>query len=260
MYPGPGTRTSASSCRGSSRHCATGATRSSGPSSIAARRQAPLRRARQAGQGCRAFRPDVVYAHFLVPAGLVAAQASRAPLVVTAHGQDVARAAGNAVIRRATRSVCRRAAAVVAVSAYLRDELERAVPEARGKTDVVDCGVDVERFRVVPAPDAPASYLFVGSLIERKNVVRLADAFARLGDGEATLIVLGDGPLRASLEGRRGVRLVGAVPSQPGESTSPPRESSANRAWWSRSGRRCSRRWPWAGRSWRQRSAARPSS
>jgi glycosyltransferase involved in cell wall biosynthesis len=121
--------------------------------------------------------------------------------------------AGNAVIRRATRSVCRRAAAVVAVSAYLRDELERAVPEARGKTEVVDCGVDVERFAVVPAPDMPASYLFVGSLIERKNVVRLADAFERLAGVEATLTVLGDGPLRGSLEGRRGVRLVGAVPN-----------------------------------------------
>jgi glycosyltransferase involved in cell wall biosynthesis len=169
--------------------------------------------ARRARAAARAFRPDVVYAHFLVPAGLVAARASRAPLVVTAHGQDVANAAGNAVIRRATRSVCRRAAAVVAVSAYLRDELERAVPEARGKTEIVDCGVDLERFPVVPAPDVPASYLFVGALIERKNVVRLADAFERLGDGKATLTVVGDGPLRASLEGRRGVRLMGAVPN-----------------------------------------------
>src|SRR5512133_3528579 len=38
----------------------------------------------------RRTRPDVVYAHFLVPTGLLAGLASRAPLVVTAHGQDVA--------------------------------------------------------------------------------------------------------------------------------------------------------------------------
>src|SRR3954454_6330323 len=37
----------------------------------------------------RASRPDVVYAHFLVPSGLIAALAGRAPLVVTAHGRDV---------------------------------------------------------------------------------------------------------------------------------------------------------------------------
>ncbi len=36
-----------------------------------------------------AARPDVVWAHFLVPAGLFAAQVD-APLVVTAHGRDVA--------------------------------------------------------------------------------------------------------------------------------------------------------------------------
>ena len=137
--------------------------------------------ARRARAAARAFRPDVVYAHFLVPAGLIAAVSSRAPLVVTAHGQDVANARSNAAIRRATRWVCRRAAAVVAVSGYLRGELEAAVPEARGKTEVVDCGVDVERFSVAPAPDGPLSYLFVGSLIERKNVVRLADAFERTG-------------------------------------------------------------------------------
>jgi glycosyltransferase involved in cell wall biosynthesis len=167
---------------------------------------------RDARRAARAFRPDVVYAHFLVPAGLVAALSSRAPLVVTAHGQDVANAASNAVIRRATRWVCRRAAAVVAVSGYLRDELERAVPEARGKTEVVDCGVDVERFSLAPAPDGAASYLFVGTLTERKNVVHLADAFERLGGENATLTFVGDGPLRPALSGRRGVRLVGAVP------------------------------------------------
>jgi len=36
-----------------------------------------------------ASRPDVVYAHFLVPSGLIAALAGGAPLVVTAHGRDV---------------------------------------------------------------------------------------------------------------------------------------------------------------------------
>jgi glycosyltransferase involved in cell wall biosynthesis len=168
--------------------------------------------ARRAREAARAFRPDVVYAHFLVPAGLIAAVSSQAPLVVTAHGQDVANARSNAVVRRATRWVCRRAAAAVAVSGYLRGELEAAVPEARGKTEVVDCGVDVERFSVARAPDGPPSYLFVGSLTERKNVVRLADAFGRLEDDAATLTMVGDGPLRAVLDGRRGVRLVGAVP------------------------------------------------
>src|SRR5690242_16220534 len=35
------------------------------------------------------FRPDVVWAHFLVPSGLVAGLFGEAPLVVVAHGRDV---------------------------------------------------------------------------------------------------------------------------------------------------------------------------
>ena len=170
--------------------------------------------ARATHAAARRFRPDVVYAHFLVPAGLAAASLPRTPVVVTAHGQDVANAATRAATQWATRWVCRRAVAVIAVSDYLRRELEAAVPEARGKTEVVDCGVDLDRFAVAPAPVGPTSYLCLGTLTERKNVVRLAEAFERLGDETATLTFVGDGPLRSSLEGRRGIVTAGSVPHQ----------------------------------------------
>jgi glycosyltransferase involved in cell wall biosynthesis len=161
-------------------------------------------------QAARRFRPDVVYAHFLVPTGLIAAVAGRAPLVVTAHGRDVRNIGWFPGIAVATRYVVRRAAAVIAVSDYLRRELETKIPEARGKTQVIDSGVDLQRFEVAPAPGGGPHYLCIASLIERKNVVRLADAFARVGGG--TLTFVGDGPLRSRLEGREGVELVGRVP------------------------------------------------
>ncbi len=157
-----------------------------------------------------AARPDVVYAHFLVPAGLVAAVGGRAPLVVTAHGRDVRNIGAVPGVAAATRLVVRRAATVVCVSGYLRRELETKLPEARGKTEVVSSGVDRERFVPAPAPDGPPRFLCVGALDERKNVLRLADAFGRLGEG--TLAFAGDGPLRSRLEGRDGVRLLGRVP------------------------------------------------
>jgi glycosyltransferase involved in cell wall biosynthesis len=156
-----------------------------------------------------ASRPDVVYAHFLVPAGLIAALGGRAPLVVTAHGRDVRNVGAVPGVAAATRFVVRRAAAVVCVSDYLRRELETKLPEASGKTEVVSSGVDRERFAPAPAPDGPPRFLCVGALDERKNVVRLADAFARFGEG--TLTFAGDGPLRGALEGRRGIRLLGRV-------------------------------------------------
>ncbi len=158
----------------------------------------------------RRFRPDVVYAHFLVPAGLAAALATRAPLVVTAHGRDVRNVGSLPGIRALTRLTIRRAAAVIAVSAYLRRELEVKVPEARGKTEVIDSGVDLDRFRVEPAPPGRPVFLCLGALTERKNPLRLAEAFQRLGAG--TLLFVGDGPLRSQLEGRDRVALVPSIP------------------------------------------------
>jgi glycosyltransferase involved in cell wall biosynthesis len=169
-----------------------------------------VRLARDASRGARTFRPDVVYAHFLFPAGLAAALASRAPLVVTVHGQDVRNVGSARGLTAASRYVVRRAASVVAVSDYLRRELESRLPDARGKTVVIDSGIDLERFRLLPARDGEVTaFLCVGGLTERKNVVRLARAFERLGEG--TLTFVGDGPLRGELADRPGVTLAGGV-------------------------------------------------
>jgi glycosyltransferase involved in cell wall biosynthesis len=176
----------------------------------------------QAVRAARTFRPDAVYGHFLFPAGGAAALAARisgARLVVTAHGRDVRNIGSIRGVATATRAVIRSSDAVVAVSDYLRKELEAKLPEARGKTTVIDSGVDLERFRHRdPGPvraelgwegEGP-HYLCVGTLDERKNVVRLADAFARLDGG--SLAFVGDGPYRPRLVGREHVRVVGRIP------------------------------------------------
>jgi len=169
----------------------------------------------------RRFHPDVVYAHFLFPAGAAAAFAARrvgAHLVLTAHGRDVRNVGAIPGVATATAAAVRRADAVIAVSDFLRSELEAKIPEAQGKVHVIDSGVDLARFRHRdPAPlreelgwagEGPF-YLCVGTLDERKNVVRLADAFATLDGG--SLVFAGDGPLRTQLEGRDRVLLLGRV-------------------------------------------------
>jgi glycosyltransferase involved in cell wall biosynthesis len=178
-----------------------------------------VRRARAAA---RRFKPDVVFAHFLFPAGAagaLAARAAGAPLVVMAHGQDVANLGRIRGVTAATRWVLRRSSAVIANSHWLASRLTERIPEAEPKIEVADCGVDLEAFSPRPAADArrelgwdgdgPA-FLCVGSLIERKNVVRLAEAFASLGRGR--LAFVGDGPLRPELEGRPNVTLTGRLP------------------------------------------------
>ena len=166
-------------------------------------------------------RPDVIYAHFLVPAGALAAVVSlitRVPLVVTAHGTDVRNVGRIPGVRALTRATLRRANKVVAVSDFLRRELTARLPLPARKIEVIDCGVDLERFQAGEPVEARRRlglegegpyFLFVGTLDARKNVVALVDAFEGLGAGQ--LIVIGDGPLRARIEGRAGVRLVGRV-------------------------------------------------
>jgi glycosyltransferase involved in cell wall biosynthesis len=167
------------------------------------------------------FEPDVVFAHFLFPAGAAGALAARragVPLVVMAHGQDVANLGRIRGVSAATRWVVGRSITVIANSRWLAGQLTDRIPAASTKIEVADLGVDLEAFSPRPADEArhelgwegagPA-FLCVGSLIERKNVVHLADAFAEFGRGR--LAFVGGGPLRPALEGRPGVTLAGRV-------------------------------------------------
>ena len=181
-----------------------------------------LRLAREAREMAKSTRPDVVFAHFLFPAGAagaLAARAADAPLVVMAHGQDVANLGAVPGITRATSWVLRRSAAVISNSRWLADRLTEMIPLPDANITVADCGVDLDAFSPRPQAEARSevrwdgegpAFLCVGSLIERKNVVRLADAFASLGHGR--LAFVGDGPLHGALEGRAGVRVTGRVP------------------------------------------------
>jgi glycosyltransferase involved in cell wall biosynthesis len=183
-----------------------------------------VRLVRESRAAARRFKPDVVFAHFLFPsgaAGALAARAAGAPLVVMAHGQDVANLGRIPGVTAATRWVLRRSSAVIANSRWLADRLTEKIPAAAPKIEIADCGVDLDAFSPRPAADARATlgwegegpaFICVGSLIERKNVERLADAFAALGRGR--LAFVGDGPERTKLEGQPGVTLVGRVPHE----------------------------------------------
>lgn len=183
------------------------------------------RLARDVRRRTRRHRPNAVIGHFLVPGGTLAVRAGAAcssPVIVFAHGQDVTNAERSAIFRRRTQRVIDQASAVVAVSEELAARLATVCPSAT-PTHVFDMGVDTHTFHpgdrdlaaatLGPEPSRPL-VVQVGNLIERKNPERLADAFTlvreRRGSGE--LWVVGDGPLAARLEGRPGVRLLGAVP------------------------------------------------
>jgi glycosyltransferase involved in cell wall biosynthesis len=187
------------------------------PVVIDSRRHGPVRTpAKYASLAARAAkaarRADVIYAHYLFPTGAVAATAARTagiPYVITAHGQDV-RNLERGGVRRATARAVSGAAAVIAVSRHLAEALRGAGLDLP-PVHVVNMGVDTERFaprdraaarallRLEPA--APL-VLAVGGLTERKNPLRLLQAFARVRAARpgTRLAFVGDGPLAAAVD------------------------------------------------------------
>ena len=170
---------------------------------------------------------DAIDAHYLYPDGVAAVwlgQRLGLPVVLTARGTDVSLIPQFGRPRRMILQAIGGAAAVIAVSAALRQALvEIGAPEA--KITVLRNGVDTALFR--PPADRAAvraelgfvrpTLISVGLLIERKGHHRTIEAMTQLPDFE--LVILGDGPERARLNalirrlglGER-VRLLGARP------------------------------------------------
>ena len=147
VRPGPRELPRAGSRRARSRSATR--SRSSRSTTAAARGPSTRSSACDAVSAARRFRPDVVFAHFLFPAGAagaMAAIAGRAPLVVMAHGQDVANLGSIPGVVAATRWVLGRSAGVICNSRWLADRLCERFPAARAKIEIADCGIDLDAF------------------------------------------------------------------------------------------------------------------
>jgi glycosyltransferase involved in cell wall biosynthesis len=153
---------------------------------------------------------DVIHAHWLVPQGVVGALLSKltgVPLVITAHGGDVYGANGG-IKDRLKRWALRHSQRVTAVSQDLASAIDRLTGEDV-PVEVISMGVDTDCFKPAAEPSALRTQLgdgpivlFVGRLAEKKGVRYLLDAMpAVLTEApDATLVIVGDGPLRAELE------------------------------------------------------------
>ena len=142
---------------------------------------------------------DLVHAHFLVPQGVVAAIATRGPLVVSIHGSDLFALRGR-VFDAAIRRVLARATLVTVNGEVAAREVRRRFPRITDKLRTLPMGVDTRLFRRPSEEErrAPASaplIAFVGRLSAQKGAHVLLEAFARLdARRRARLVIAGDGP------------------------------------------------------------------
>lgn len=136
----------------------------------------------------RRDRPDVVHAHWLIPAGVSArALARRVPLVVTTLGGDLY-ALNAAPLRWLKRRVARAASVVTVMNA---DMAARAAALGARDVRVMPMGARFSVHSQVPG-DGPVRLLAVGRLVEKKGFDVLLAALASVPD--AVLTIVGGGP------------------------------------------------------------------
>lgn len=159
----------------------------------------------------RAGEIDAIDAHFLYPDGVAAAHLAAEfalPFVMTARGSDVNVALRERVAGRSIRWAGDRAAAIIAVSAALRDSMIAQGLLAERIT-VLRNGVDLELFKPGDRPSLRAelgftapTLLAVGNLVVEKGFDLVLGALTKLP--EVRLVVLGAGPMGERLRAMAG--------------------------------------------------------
>jgi glycosyltransferase involved in cell wall biosynthesis len=181
--------------------------------------------ARQVVRILDVVRPDVIHAHAVRPAGVVAqlaASRTGIPWCLTEHSGPLRKfwTSGHGAGHIA--QAYSRTGRLFAVSDSLRREMLRYFPAAASHTEVLHNGIDTDRFKPPASPlrRPGAALLFVGGFVEEKGLPYLLDACARLPTRlDWTLSLVGSGRLAQILRDRAAslgiadrLRWIGPVP------------------------------------------------
>lgn len=149
----------------------------------------------------REFRPDVIQAHFAVPAGAAAYVLSglfRVPYVITAHGGDVPGGAPQKtdkwfrLVQPFTRPFWKKAARVISVSEQTRRFAQQHYPV---DIQVIPNGIDTQACQPGTFdPRQPARILYIGRFSPEKNAAAVPVILDRIRGLDWRCAMLGDGP------------------------------------------------------------------
>jgi glycosyltransferase involved in cell wall biosynthesis len=155
---------------------------------------------------------DHVHVHFANRAAHTAVflkEISGIPFSVTAHGQDFMKDLGSDDLLR---EICAAAEFVAAETDYSRDLLRQRCPNSASKIHRVYNGIDLERFSEsastqrggYSSPNTVPRIVSVGRLVAFKGFDDLIEACAELARRQIDFVcdIIGDGPLRETLQGK----------------------------------------------------------
>lgn len=155
----------------------------------------------------RAWSPDVVHLHWLIPQGALASVLPRSmPVVISIHGADARFAIGG--LRIVARSAVRRADAVVAASGPILDAVASLDPAIGPKLHVITHGADDQLFAGLTRSRARSKLgietdeqivFAVGRLVSKKGFDTLIRAAADPGLAGVRVFIGGSGPEESEL-------------------------------------------------------------
>jgi glycosyltransferase involved in cell wall biosynthesis len=163
----------------------------------------------------KVFDFDLIDAHFVYPDGFAAVLLGwffGKPVVVSARGSDINLYSKFPVIRKILQYTLRKADKTIAVCQALKDAMIQ-LGIADSKISVIPNGVDHRKFFYVPKEEARRRLglasgkkviLSVGGLIPRKGFDLLINSLPPLKQVlgyDLCLVIIGEGPLRHTLEG-----------------------------------------------------------
>jgi glycosyltransferase involved in cell wall biosynthesis len=143
----------------------------------------------------RAWRPQLVHAHWWFPGGAVGTTLGRwrdLPCLTTLHGSDVRVLQGGAGARKLFRFVMSRSTAVTAVSSWLADEAKRIAPDL----EPIVAPMPVVTGLFGPTTSTTTGVprlLFVGKLNPQKGIEHLLHALVEMRQECALDVVVGVG-------------------------------------------------------------------
>jgi glycosyltransferase involved in cell wall biosynthesis/ubiquinone/menaquinone biosynthesis C-methylase UbiE/Tfp pilus assembly protein PilF len=152
---------------------------------------------------------QLLHAHFATESALVAMLASEltgVPFTFTAHAYDIfvhnSGAPGETLENR-LKSLVKNAAHIISISEFNKKYiLDKTGDEFSNKIDVIHCGIDTDRFKLVNRKSSDrVTLICVGRFVEKKGYEFLLRAFGKTISslGNSRLRLLGDGPLKPAM-------------------------------------------------------------
>lgn len=148
------------------------------------------------------FQPDMIHAHFAVPAGALAWAFSRMtgiPYVLTVHLGDVPGGVPEKTgswfrwVYPLTRGIWRNADRIVAVSEFTR---QLALRKYKAKIQVIPNGVDSHVLRPNKLRlNQPPRIVFAGRFMAQKNLLQLVQTLNEIQKAQWQCVMIGDGPM-----------------------------------------------------------------